>query len=242
LKYSFIIPVLNEERLILNLLKQIGDSELKKKYDYEIILSDGGSSDATVKIALPFADKIVCHTGKTRQNIAIGRNSGAEKAEGDILLFLNGDVRFSDFVSFMNIMENKFFNSNYVAFTCDVKIAPDQEILVDKLFLGFYNVYFKILNIIGVGMGRGECHAVRAELFRKLNGNNTALAAGEDFELFTRIRRKGKVLYSTETCIYESPRRYRKMGHMKILLSWLVNSASVIFIKRSASKEWEQIR
>jgi glycosyltransferase involved in cell wall biosynthesis len=242
LKYSFIIPVLNEEKIILKLLNQIGSGELKKKYDYEIILSDGGSRDATVKLALPFADKIVCHTGKFKQNIAMGRNSGAEKAEGDILIFLNGDIQFCDFISFMEIMVNEFTPSKAVAFTCNVRIVPEQELFADKCFLGFYNIYFHTLNLIGVGMGRGECHAVRSELYRKLNGNNPTLAAGEDFELFTRIRRKGKVLYSTRTCIYESPRRYRKKGHWHILLSWLANSASVILFKKSVSTEWEQVR
>jgi len=51
LRYSIIIPTLNEEKLLPNLLKLLSHQELKKKYDYEIIVSDGGSKDCTIEIA-----------------------------------------------------------------------------------------------------------------------------------------------------------------------------------------------
>jgi glycosyltransferase involved in cell wall biosynthesis len=242
LKYSFIIPVLNEEKIILNLLRQIRESGLHKKYDYEIILSDGGSSDNTVVIALPFVDKTVVHSSATPQNISVGRNKGADISEGVYLVFINGDVLFEDIDRFFSVLENDFIGSHFSAFTCCVKIHPYEETISDCLFLGFYNIFFHFLNVIGIGMGRGECHVLRKDLFKSLNGNNPVLVAGEDFELFTRIRRKGKILYSHKTCIYESPRRYRKEGHFRILFSWFINSISVLIWGRSVSRKWEPVR
>ncbi len=51
MKYSIIIPTLNEAKLLPNLLLPLSEESLKEKYDYEIILSDGGSVDGTVEVA-----------------------------------------------------------------------------------------------------------------------------------------------------------------------------------------------
>ncbi|MEK6570659.1 MAG: glycosyltransferase, partial [Bacteroidota bacterium] len=47
---SVIIPTLNEEKIIGKMLSQFSN-ELIEKYDLELILSDGGSTDLTVEIA-----------------------------------------------------------------------------------------------------------------------------------------------------------------------------------------------
>ena len=99
-----------------------------------------------------------------------------------------------------------------------------------------------MLNIIGVGMGRGECQIIRSEVFRKLNGYNEKFAAGEDFDLFRRIRRLGKIYFSRKNIVFESPRRYREIGHFGTMLRWLVNSVSTVILKKSISKEWKQVR
>lgn len=242
MKYSIIIPTLNEEKLLPSLLKQLNGNGLKNKYDYEIIISDGGSTDKTIELALENSDLIKVHHDKEKQNIAKGRNIGASFAKGDILIFLNGDVMLNDANNFFAYLEANFLKTEYVAMTCKVKIFPQEEILADKLFHSIYNSYFFLLNVFGVGMGRGECQIIRKEIFQTVKGNNEKLAAGEDFDLFKRIRKEGKIFFSNELCIYESPRRYRKFGYSGVSLSWIKNSLSIIFKNRSLSKEWEQVR
>ena len=100
MKYSVIVPTLNEAKLLPDLLKQLTDARLKELYKPEIIVSDGGSIDDTVKIALDYADIITVHTGDKLQTIAEGRNKGAEFASGDILMFFNGDVRIKEPLNF----------------------------------------------------------------------------------------------------------------------------------------------
>jgi len=99
-----------------------------------------------------------------------------------------------------------------------------------------------MLNSVGMGMGRGECQVVRKDIFNKVGGNRENLTAGEDFDLFKRIRRHGKILFAKELCIYESPRRYRKIGYWNVTALWFKNSVSVVLKKKSLSREWEQVR
>ncbi len=241
-QFSFIIPTLNEEKLLPTLLKQLTGPDLKSEYNYEIIISDGGSKDSTVKIAEEFADVVITHNNPPKQNIAQGRNIGAQKAHGEILIFLNGDVRIKDPKLFLKIINEKFYKSKFLAMTCKVEVFPEESKLIDKLFQSFYNYYFHFLNLAGLGMGRGECHVIPAEVFHDSGGYNTELAAGEDFELYKRLRRKGKILFERKLTVYESPRRYRKLGHFRILFTWLINSIYVFFMNKSLSKNWDEVR
>lgn len=242
LKYSIIIPTLNEGKLLSELLIQLNKFNNEKSYDTEIIISDGGSTDETLEIALKYADKIVVHTSESKQNIAMGRNSGADYADANILLFFNGDVTFKDVYSFFDYIEKHFISNNYLAMTCKVKVFRDEEIFADKVFHSVYNAYFHLLNIVGIGMGRGECHIVRKNIFKEVNGYNEKLAAGEDFDLFKRIREKGKILFASDLCVYESPRRYRKYGYWNVTWKWMQNAISVFFKNRSISQSWDEVR
>ncbi|MGE5436387.1 MAG: glycosyltransferase [Syntrophothermus sp.] len=242
MKYSIIIPTLNEEKLLPGLLDQIDDLELKKRFDYEIIISDGGSIDKTTNLIQGRVDKIKLNNESIKQNIAIGRNEGSAYASGEILIFINADIKFDNPEKFFLYVEDKFYFSDFSAMTCNVKIFPEEEILLDKIYHYCYNGYFSFLNNIGLGMGRGECQIIRKDVFNKLNGYSTSLAAGEDFDLFRRVQKVGKVLFSKDLYIYESPRRFRKFGYAKVTLSWIKNGFSVFFKNKSLSKEWEQVR
>ncbi|MAT58120.1 MAG: hypothetical protein CMF23_09135 [Ignavibacteriae bacterium] len=243
MNFSIIIPTLNEIKLLPNLINQINDEKLKSLFNYEIIISDGGSNDGTIDFALNNSDKVIVHSDKNRkQNIGEGRNIGAANSESNILIFLNGDIEISDPKKLFEIITKKFSKSDFAAMTCRVDIHPNEEILTDKIFLGFYNVYFHFLNIIGVGMGRGEIHIIKRDIFTKVNGYNEKLAAGEDFDLFKRIRKIGKIYFCNDVTIFESPRRYREHGHLSVFFKWLLNSIYVVLFKRSLSKEWEQVR
>ena len=240
--YSIIIPTLNEEKLLPKLLSEICNPDLQKKYNYEIIISDGGSTDNTIEIAKNYNIKILEKEPDQKQNIATGRNIAAQISKGEILIFFNGDILIKNFENMLSEIRSKFVNSDYLAMTCLVKVFPDEQNFQDIIFLGFYNLHFHLLNIIGMGMGRGECHIIRKKIFEEMNGYNENLAAGEDFDLFRRIRKKGKILFSRKLVVYESPRRYRKLGHFRIFFTWLINSIYIIFTKTSKSSEWKEVR
>jgi glycosyltransferase involved in cell wall biosynthesis len=238
---SIIIPTLNEEILLPNLLEQLNTSELRKAFDYEVIVSDGGSKDRTIEIAQAKADKVISYTDP-HDNIAVGRNRGSKTASGDILIFMNADVRIEDSVSFFNKVSNYFRNSDYLAMTCVVETFPEEACFKDTLFHGFCNIYFYSLNLFGVGMGRGECNIVKNKVFQSVSGYNEKLVAGEDWDLYKRIAKKGKIFFDWNLKIFESPRRYRKMGYMRVILSWFTNSFSIVVAKKSSSRVWEQVR
>lgn len=242
MRFSIVIPTLNEEKLLPELLKVINLFRFNKNESYELIISDGGSSDRTVEFAMKYADKIVYYKGLNKQGIAAGRNAGAKQASGEILIFLASDIKIESPEIFFSEIEQSFHNPKIIAMTGIVKIFQNEETLKDKIAHTIFNSYFYVLNKIGVGMGRGEIQIIKRRVFEKLSGYNENLAAGEDFDLFKRARRLGYIFFNKNIVIRESPRRYRKKGYWNIFFIWTLNALFVIFKKKSLSRDWEQVR
>lgn len=86
---SVIVPVLNEERVLqVTLTSLFGQSG-----DFEVILVDGGSRDASLDIAGQFSKIRILHAPRGR---AIQMNTGAAQATGDWLLFLHADTELPE--------------------------------------------------------------------------------------------------------------------------------------------------
>jgi len=242
---SIVVPALNEEKLLERTLRCFPE-DLRERHGIELIVSDGGSHDRTVEIARHLADLVVVHTEERRQTIAEGRNKGAEAATGDLLVFLCADTVPRDAEEFVGgllaLAAERDPGKAPVAIACPVEVAPAEQRMSDRMFHLFFNNYVRMLNGIGVGMGRGECQVVRRATFVAVGGYNNLMAAGEDFDLYRRLTRQGKIGHRAELCVYESPRRFRRYGYLRVLASWTANALAVIFLRRSISKEWEEIR
>ncbi len=84
MKFSIIIPTLNEEKSIQSCLLALQPL----RNDCEIIIADGDSIDNTQSLALPLADKVMTSAkGRAKQ-----MNNGTSYATGDILIFLHADT------------------------------------------------------------------------------------------------------------------------------------------------------
>jgi len=216
--------------------------ELRRQFGIELVVSDGGSTDSTVEIATGYADLVVEHDPEKKQNISQGRNSGAEHARGGILIFLNADVLIEEPEKFLSAVTRVMENATVLGATCNVNIYPEEERFFDWAFHNIYNGYIWILNMSGMGMGRGECHVVRREVFRGMGGYDQNITAGEDFEFFLRLHKKGKIIFMRNLTVFESPRRFRKYGYLWVSFLWLLNSIGVLFFRRSVVDQWKPVR
>lgn len=245
LKASIVVPTLNEEKSLERVLKPLRESA--RKLGLEIIVSDGGSEDATLSIALELADLVATHESGDVQTIAAGRNAGAQLASTDVLAFFNADVTFpEDLDGYLKSMIDAARETG--AATCRVAVHPNRAVLADRFVLGLCNVLFAGWNKLGFGMGRGECHVVRRDVFEAVGGYDETLVAGEDFDLYRRIANRARrnrtrgIRFLWDLVIYEDPRRYRKRGYFRTMLDWLLNSISVSFLGKSHSRTWDAVR
>jgi len=246
-KLSVIIPTFQEEKILAKTLEHWIAASKDWDIETEFVISDGGSTDNTCAIAERLADQLTVHDPQNgRQTISEGRNQGASISSGDIFLFTNADVELPE--NHRELIHDLLDLANERgASTCRVQVHPEQRTIVDRVVLGACDLTFMLMNKVGIGMGRGECHMVRRELFNSMGGYRSDLIAGEDFELFKRIAKElktegKKIGYVWKTALYEDPRRYRKIGYPKTLWSWFRNTVSVTFKNRSHSTEWSVLR
>jgi glycosyltransferase involved in cell wall biosynthesis len=247
---TVVVPTLNEAPALPRVLVPL--RAVATEMDLEIVVSDGGSTDDTLATALGLADHVVVHRGPERQTIGAGRNAGARAGSGRVILFINADVRFPDDIKGL-LTDVVSAAGSAGASTCSVRVHPDEATLADRVVLASCDAVFRAWSAVGRGMGRGECQAVRRDVFDAVGGYDETLAAGEDFELFDRIVREGRrrrrdlegdfgVHIVRDRVIYEDPRRYRRRGYPRVLAAWAMNSLWVSTVGRSFHRTWEPVR
>lgn len=91
MKVSVIIPVYNEGKVIANCLASLSEQTIN---DLEIIVVDDGSIDQTGSVVS--SQKSVVLLSQKHLGPGAARNVGAQKAKGDILVFVDADMEFED--------------------------------------------------------------------------------------------------------------------------------------------------
>ena len=237
---SLIIPTLNEAPSLKKTLADLTD-EVKKTHQVEVIISDGGSTDDTLKVAESFGAKVVEPKSGEKQNIAIGRNAGAVAAAGDIFIFMDADTYPKSWSKLLLTATQLEQEKNIVAATVSVEIDPAERKWRDVIWQNLFNLVFFSENILGLAMGRGNCQIVKASAFKAVAGYNIKLAAAEDYDLYRRLSKLGKIQILWHIVVYESPRRYRRYGYWRVVWLWSLNSINVFLRNRSASKKWKRV-
>ena len=200
LKISVIIPVLNEAA---NLGKTLAKAQHNR--DVEIIVVDGGSEDDTVKIAKKHGVKVMISPQPGR---SFQMNFGAQKATGNILLFLHGDT----------ILPEGYIQKIIIAFTETETIAGAFELAIDGEKLSLRLVE-KAVNwrsrLLSLPYG-DQGIFVKASVFWELGGF-PSLPIMEDFIFIRKLRSLGKITILPAPVI-TSGRRWQKLGVWKTTL------------------------
>jgi rSAM/selenodomain-associated transferase 2 len=203
MKFSIIIPTLNEQALIHSCISSIRRMDA----GVEIIVADGGSTDGTDLIA-GSNDVRPCRSQRGR---GLQCNAGARLATGEVLIFLHADTRLPE-----NAFERlaDIFADGRVQFGT-FRISFD----VNHWFLRFLS----FISVCDLGLFRfaDQCFVVRKSFFQSLGGfrNWTVF---EDMEFFRRARKKTRTL-RFPMAVTTSARRFVQNGiiRQQVKNTWL---------------------
>ncbi len=212
MRFSIIIPVLNEEAVLEAHLAHLTGQFAQRcaRYDCELLIVDGGSSDNTTTIAQRYGQVIQATRGRATQ-----MNAGAAMAKGDVLLFLHADTRLPG-AAFRAIAQalaspDVVGGAFRLCFNCDQWPY--------RLVAFFTNLRSR-LNASFTG---DQAYFIRAGSFRAIGGYPDQPLM-EDLEIIARLRKIGKIIL-LPLYVTTSARRHAKIGLFRsVLLMWYLRA------------------
>lgn len=199
---SIIIPVLNEAQQIdehLQRLREVVDDGV------EIIVVDGGSRDETFAIAQQQTTTIISHPGR-----AIQMNAGADRATGELLLFLHADTRLpADALD----QVRDAISQGYTWGRFDVRLSGSAFMF--RIIERMMNLRSRLTSI---ATGDQAIFVTRS-LFDAVGGYEE-VPLMEDVSLSARLRQHSRP-FCSRSSVVTSSRRWEQRGILRtILLMW----------------------
>ena len=201
---SVIVPTFNEEQAIAETL-----APLLATQDVEVIVSDGGSTDATVSKCRELGATVVA----ARKGRGPQMNAGAALASGEVLLFLHADTKLP--INFPVVVKS-ILQRKCVAGVFRLHVnSPDWRLRWIERAANWRSRFLQ--------MPYGDQGLfLPAQLFYEMGGfPNWPLM--EDYEFCRRLKRRGRIHVADETAI-TSARRWEKLG---VCWTTLVNQATI---------------
>ena len=200
IKFSIIIPALNEEHNLQSNEKKI--INLKNRLNAELIIVDGGSSDKTIHCAYSMTQKVY----RTCASRSGQLNMGADIAKGKYLIFLHADTTIDNqaIESLLNIEE--CFSWGFL------EIKLNSKDFRYKALSYFINLRSKIYSY-ATG---DQVLIIKKKVFDSLNGYKQ-IDLMEDIEITSRLN-KNYTPKLLEGKAITSVRRWEKNGFFKTIV------------------------
>src|SRR5918997_4329104 len=206
-KLSVIIPTLNEERHVGPLLSDIAAQTREPE---EVLVVDAGSADGTPAVARRFG---FVRLLEGTPPVACGRNLGGRSATGEVLVFLDADVRLNEGF-FEGLLRE--FERRRLDVACP-RYLPYRSTPMVEGFHALLNALFKVSQGV-LPSGAGHCIAVRRQVFQGSRGFEPSLKF-DDIELIRRLSR-GRRFGMMKDPVFVSDRRYRENGALRMMLTY----------------------
>jgi rSAM/selenodomain-associated transferase 2 len=201
MKLSVIIPVYKEQKRINDTI-----ADIMSKADCEIVVSDAvGDTINSIK----YENVIKINSSKGR---ALQMNAGAEKAGGDVLLFLHADTILPD--GFYTEIENALKDHSHGAFKLEIN-DPSPIFRMIEWGANLRN------RITKCPYGDQALFCTR-EAFEVVGGY-AEIPLMEDVHLMQDMKKKGYEVYLSELSVKTSPRRWKSEGFLYTMLrNWVL--------------------
>lgn len=215
--FSIIIPTLNEEEMLPRLL----DDLARQKYrSFEIIVCDGKSTDKTKEVVMSYSDKFkeLRFIPSPKKNLCFQRNYGADKAEGEYLIFLDADIQL--YSTYLYEVHKEIKKSSSLFLT--TYQLPDVRNKFDIMLIQSANFALEMLPIINKQMAPGYNFIVQKSLFVKVGKFDLNATFSEDHELSIRIWDKAgvRIKILPKKLLKWSFRRIKRDGRLPISIKY----------------------
>ena len=214
---SVVIPVLDGAGTIGEQLRALGEQDAGPELEWEVVVADNGSTDATVAVAEGLAHLVPALRvvdASARRGPAAARNLGAAAARGDVLAFCDAD----------DVVDQGWLRAM-------AKASEEHDFVAGGLNFNFRwlgsglplsergPVWPPGVGTFGwLAYGLGANMAVSRKAFTEVGGFTEELQAGEDLDLSWRLQLAGYPLhYAADALVHKRPRpsgRHKARQHL----------------------------
>ncbi len=212
-KLTIIIPTLNEEKNLPNLLKDLVNQTFT---NFNVIIVDAKSEDDTIKKANSYKKEIknlkvlVC----SERGVTFQRNMGAENTKTEWIVFMDADNRIPKY--FMQGL--KFYSEMIKADFITTSIKPDTNNSLDSATANIINAAIDISKNTPNPLVLESMILAKRKSFLKLKGFDTNIHWSEGNDLLRRSRGQSMKFEVIKDLKYTySFRRLRKLGKFSML-------------------------
>ncbi len=181
MRLSVIVPAFNEQAYLAPTLDSIEESaahlHASSGVEVETIVVDNNSPDETAAVARSRGATVV---REPVQGIARARNTGARRATGDVLVFVDADVTVPR--TLLGAIHAAMQDPACVGGAVDVEYRPR------RFAIGLYLRAWRLLSRL-TGMAQGATQFCRRHAFEHIGGYNESVWMGEDVDFFSSLRR-----------------------------------------------------
>jgi len=230
---SFIIATLNEEKHLDGLLNSL-KPQLEK--GDEIIVVDSYSKDKTIEIAEKHGAKILT---QEKKGIGLAKTYGAEKANNEILIFLDADCTLSPYHA--ERIRKHFSNPEIIA------VGGLDLYESDSGFWGFlYNTFSrfvfywaKLIYIITKKYWIPANNSVyKKKTFFSVGGFRSVVC--EDTDMMRRLPSSKNVIYDSKLIATLSERRFKESGFFRTLILWGWSDLTAVFSRGKSTEGYRK--
>ncbi len=245
-KISVVIPVYNKA----NYVGQTIQSVLKQTFtDYELILVNDGSSDASLAVLQNFKANNIKLIDQTNKGLCAARNIGIQAAQGEIIALLDADDLWekqhlqSIYELSINFPEAHLYGCAYLeVFKNGRAVAPKINLDTDKQQLLIKDFFTASLY---QPLVPPSSFAFKKNIIDKIGGFDEAVTYFEDVDFYIRAHLKYKMAYSALPTLryrFESENQvtHSNLHHERIaeLSRYLVENPNHRSLKKYINQHW----
>ena len=217
MKISIIIPAFNEPENIVSIIRFLQKNS--KGIVAQIIISDGGSTDNTLSLAISAGAVAIISPQKGR---AAQMNYGAAMATGDILYFVHADT----------LPPQSFTEDIIGAVNKGYDFGRYRTRFDSSKFLLKINAWFTRFNWF-ICYGGDQTLFITRKLFEHSGGFKNELLIMEEYEFAERLMKQGRYKIFNDTALV-SARKYDGRSWLKVQLA---NRKAVQSFKKGLSQQ-----
>ncbi len=234
-----IVPAYNEEKYIDACLLAIIAETKNTRLRTEIIVVDNASTDATAFVVAKYPEVILVR--EERKGLTRARQCGIMKATAPLVAYVDADTR----------MPEGWINKVNMNFVCNPRAVcvsgPYQYYDVTPFVSGLVWCWWNLVSyplylLIGY-MAVGGNFAIRKEAMLRIGGFDESIEFyGEDSDIARRLHKVGKVKFIPSLIMPTSGRRLTSEGVLSSGYTYCINFFSQVFLKRTVTQTYKDIR